>query len=296
MYHHETITTLLKKIDHCSVSEFVDREKSKEKRIDAVVVAGVGSSAIGTASLARNLADYLKRPVAGIVSGCGVEDVISEGFGGWFGLGAINAAIDSGQKAQDKMIEQATESVKILQTSLNISTQISKQIAGQIYNFSPSQLESKFPKLNYGANFYENTIAAYKRSPVEAIADFVTDSFIRSSDIEALKALLVDDSKINLLVGHSKGSLIISSALYKLERSLKELPALHVLTLGAVVRFPEQLNDVKQYLGEIDVLGKMNSRNLHQINHQLVPNAWHTLNPNLDGCMPVKEIFAEVFP
>jgi len=68
-------------------------------------------------------------------------------------------------------------------------------------------------------------------------------------------------------------------------------PIFNILTLGAVVFFPKQFNNVNQYLGEIDVLGKMNSRNLHYTKHELVKNAWHTLNPNLDGCMPVKDIF-----
>jgi hypothetical protein len=59
--------------------------------VTTVVVAGVGSSAIGTAALARDVADYLGAPVAGIVSGFGLADVVSEALAGWFVFGARNA-------------------------------------------------------------------------------------------------------------------------------------------------------------------------------------------------------------
>ena len=59
--------------------------------VTTVVIAGVGSSAIGTAALARDVADYLGTPVAGIVSGFGLADVVSEALGGWFVFGARNA-------------------------------------------------------------------------------------------------------------------------------------------------------------------------------------------------------------
>lgn len=56
----------------------------------AIAVAGVGSSLLGTAALARNVADALGAPVAGIVSGYGMADLMAEALGGWFLLGAID--------------------------------------------------------------------------------------------------------------------------------------------------------------------------------------------------------------
>jgi hypothetical protein len=44
--------------------------------ICAIAVAGVGSSALGTAALARNIADALNTDVAGIVTGYGLSDVM----------------------------------------------------------------------------------------------------------------------------------------------------------------------------------------------------------------------------
>ena len=58
--------------------------------IRAIAVAGVGSSALGTAALARNFADALNTDVAGIVTGYGLSDVMTEAFGGWFAFGAAD--------------------------------------------------------------------------------------------------------------------------------------------------------------------------------------------------------------
>ncbi|MDB5791220.1 MAG: hypothetical protein JWQ80_1244 [Massilia sp.] len=51
-------------------------------RILAVAVAGVGSSALGTAAFARNVADAFGEPVAALVSGYGLADMLSEAAGG----------------------------------------------------------------------------------------------------------------------------------------------------------------------------------------------------------------------
>lgn len=55
--------------------------------VDSFVIAGIGSSALGCAALARNVADHLGRSVAGIVSAYGIADVVTEALGGWFDLG-----------------------------------------------------------------------------------------------------------------------------------------------------------------------------------------------------------------
>jgi hypothetical protein len=58
--------------------------------IRAIAIAGVGSSALGTAALARSIADALDTDVAGIVTGYGLSDVMSEAVGGWFAFGAAD--------------------------------------------------------------------------------------------------------------------------------------------------------------------------------------------------------------
>lgn len=56
----------------------------------ALVVAGVGSSALGTAALGRNVADALGLPAVGVVSGYGMADLAAEAVGGWVWFGALN--------------------------------------------------------------------------------------------------------------------------------------------------------------------------------------------------------------
>ncbi|MCP5143303.1 MAG: hypothetical protein H6978_00605 [Gammaproteobacteria bacterium] len=59
--------------------------------VNTVVVAGVGSSALGAAAFARNVADFTGKPVAAIVSGYGLADVLTEAMGGWFWFGMLNS-------------------------------------------------------------------------------------------------------------------------------------------------------------------------------------------------------------
>lgn len=53
-------------------------------------VAGVGSSALGAAALARNLANATGEPVGAIVAGYGMLDLVTEALGGWFLYGVGN--------------------------------------------------------------------------------------------------------------------------------------------------------------------------------------------------------------
>lgn len=59
-------------------------------RTRILAVAGVGSSALGTAAFARNVADALGEPVAALVSGYGLADMLAEAAGGWLWFGALN--------------------------------------------------------------------------------------------------------------------------------------------------------------------------------------------------------------
>ncbi len=59
--------------------------------IRALAVAGVGSSALGSAAFARNVADAFGEPVAAVVSGYGLADLVTEAAGGWFWFGTLNS-------------------------------------------------------------------------------------------------------------------------------------------------------------------------------------------------------------
>jgi len=50
-------------------------------------VTGVGSSALGSAAFAWNLSEALREPVAAIVPGYGLADIVPQALGGYFGFG-----------------------------------------------------------------------------------------------------------------------------------------------------------------------------------------------------------------
>ncbi|HWU00632.1 MAG TPA: hypothetical protein VN229_23540 [Terriglobales bacterium] len=70
-----------------NVTAFLGNAEATITAADVVTITGVGSSALGSAALAWNVAMALKRPVLAIVPGYGVADVILQGLGGWFGFG-----------------------------------------------------------------------------------------------------------------------------------------------------------------------------------------------------------------
>jgi hypothetical protein len=82
------------------LEEFVARS---EGRVRAMAVAGVGSSALGSAAFARNVADAIREPVAAVVSGYGLADLASEALGGWFWFGTLN-----GVRSQFEGLDKAT--------------------------------------------------------------------------------------------------------------------------------------------------------------------------------------------
>jgi hypothetical protein len=53
----------------------------------SVSITGVGSSALGAAAFAWNASNALNEPVAAIIPGYGLADVVPQALGGWFGLG-----------------------------------------------------------------------------------------------------------------------------------------------------------------------------------------------------------------
>ncbi|MDL2405081.1 hypothetical protein PY650_05325 [Rhizobium calliandrae] len=69
-----------------TLEEFVLRGGQKAQ---ALTAAGIGGSALGAAAFARNVADAIGAPVAVVVSGYGLADIITEAFGGHFFFGHL---------------------------------------------------------------------------------------------------------------------------------------------------------------------------------------------------------------
>ena len=79
------------------VGEFLVCDEAEVRDAEVVSITGVGSSALGSAALAWNIAKALREPVVAIVPGYGVADALLQGLGGWFGFGLQDAF---GAKAQ----------------------------------------------------------------------------------------------------------------------------------------------------------------------------------------------------
>ncbi len=230
--------------------KFVQRHgKESGDVVDAIAVAGVGSSALGTAALARNIADHLGRPVAGVVSGFGMSDVLTEAMGGWFVLGARNALRDS---------------------------------LARLFDMYELKDHVRDPESHQAMKEH------FESTAIDA------DRFIYGSPDSAtvLYVLSKLGTSIRLVVGHSKGSLSIENALEGWLAACKKTGApihsnLCIVTLGAVIRFPSDFQNVHQFIGQMDFFGMMNSRPL--VERVVVANAWHSLNSAMLGHLSVRE-------
>lgn len=215
---------------------FMIDEDCKNGNVQALVVAGVGSSAIGTAALARNVADAYDFDVAGIVSGYGMANLVEEGMGGWFFYGAID-------RFRYRLEGQMVNTLAGLETLLPAETSVKEAIM----------------------DLYQSLI-----SPLDAVipADLDTAAL---HDLMLYRFIAGKPAKLRLLVGHSKGNLLISYVLNhmvdELKMDKKKMPRppfdhMAIVTMGAVVDIPQELfrsKYIRQFLGEWDLLGMMNS-------------------------------------
>ena len=185
------------------------------------------SSALGTAALARSIADALDADVAGIVTGYGLSEMMSEALGGWFAFGAADRIRHTMERA-------------------------------------------------------------FARMRPAALADSVTPGSDAAATLSEI--LLAAPPKLDTLVAHSKGSLVVAHALQRYVDDLEgdDSPLykrLHIVTLGAVVGVPAEFKHVKQYLGAYDWFGGANSS--LGVTHERVPGVSHHLNPGFPYHMRV---------
>jgi hypothetical protein len=153
--------------------------------VDTVVVAGVGSSMVGTAALAREVANYLQRPVAGVVSGYGYADAFGEGMGGFLGLEPANSMA---------------------------------RLANGILNF----IEPLRPLLSGWVKKNEGGTAATALSADQVLNNVAKGAVagIRDSDV---LAQVLDDPRFKVVLGHSKGNFVIANALRLMKRPIEQV-------------------------------------------------------------------------
>jgi hypothetical protein len=234
--------------------------------IKAIAVAGVGSSVVGTASLARRVADSTGWDVAGIVTGYGLFDLVVESLGGFFYYGGIDRFRYELELATDRLLTPAAP---------------------------PTQAEVRGPSLGLSLGYPLGSWDA-----------------LRNSDVGALyEILLAGPPRLRLLVGHSKGNLLISFVLNHMKDELGDradrlrearhplFDHLTVVTLGAVVDIPTDAfaMETHQFLGQLDWLGQLNSDRSPPffgaiaIEHEMIPGAGHHLNPMIPYSLSVSD-------
>jgi hypothetical protein len=217
----------------------IDAFVADYKQVDTLAVAGVGSSALGSAAFARNVADAIDKPVAAVVSGYGLADLITEALGGFFLFGAANSL-----RHHFEWLDRLRES-GVVSDPGNASTDTASHASPR-----------------------------------------------RSKDTRTVAALLSHDAlSLRTLIGHSKGNLVISEALYGLsttakKKFLKIAPDLLILTVSAKVAMPPQCGRIVDILGKLDGFGLINSR-LDLDTEVAVPLAWHHTNTQLPLHLPV---------
>ena len=209
-------------------------------RIRALAIAGVGSSVLGTAALARNVANAYGFDVAGIVSGYGAADLMVEAIGGWFFYGAT-----------DEIRHE-------IRTAIN-----------RLTHFGP----------------------AGDAAP----RDFAATRAI-GRDLPALEEILdAAPPQLRLLVGHSKGDLVLDFVLERFaarhDGGHRYFDDLSVVTFGAVADLPPQFRRVHQFLGALDWFGGLNSR--ADVPCVRIAHAWHHLNTAMPFHLPAEQVLRQ---
>jgi hypothetical protein len=114
-----------------------------------------------------------------------------------------------------------------------------------------------------------------------------------------VRALLGDARlSFNLLVGHSKGNLVLSAALHDLVKSdagRADLLARHIkiVTFGSRIAMPPVFTDVVDVMGAWDWFGEINSRSFIPAD-RYISNAGHHTNTDLPNHMPVTDTLREI--
>lgn len=215
-------------------------EASEGRHVRILAVAGVGSSALGSAAFGRNVADAFGEAVAVVVSGYGLADVLTEAAGGLFYFGTLN------------------------------------------------QLRHQFESLDDAARRYWQ--------PSKAVTDETAMIGRRSLDTRVVKALLASDRfKFSVLIGHSKGNLVLSEVLYEMEPAKAGAidDGTWLLKISAAVSTPKSYKNALNIMGAVDWFGGLNSRMGAHLDKKW-PFAWHHTNTELPFSLPVTKVLNEV--
>ena len=133
------------------------------------------------------------------------------------------------------------------------------------------------------------------RRNLELIESFIEVPFTSDDTVAALALLLHPELRFNLLVGHSKGNLVLSEALNGLvhpERAKASLAKVQrIVTLGAAIFMPPvfKQGQIIDVMGDWDLFGRLNSSPEVAIDVP-VPHAGHHTNTKIFGDLPVRTV------
>lgn len=231
-----------------------DALKVAKSKIVGVAVPGVGSSALGAASLARTVANTLAGEVLAVVCGQGLTDVLTEALGGWFFYGYL----DRFKYQLDALMAKVAASSPAGAAATGVGGDMTMAVTR---TGVPAQL-----------------------------------------DVGVLNAVL--DSappKLKLIVGHSKGSLLIDYALEEFVRAQRGQHSrlyedLSIVTVSAIASLPHEFKNVRQVIGSIDTFGGINSipellkSKERGFRPYFVNGAWHHLNSQIPFALKLNEV------
>lgn len=250
---YRDVNTFLADLDDGSKFHGVEESRllhTTPGEIDTITVSGVGSSALGSAAFGWNVSDALHKPVAAIVPGYGLADLLPQALGGWFGFGV-----------HDFMR-------RIIQNALLSSAPQIAAVGHHLAATSPNAASRERARSPDAAARSEDKAVFRSGSP--------------ESDI--LHDILASTPRIKRLYGHSKGALCIQNAIRSLPS--ERYSDLHVTTFGCVIQ-EETDADYHQVLGRIDGLGQLNSWGNWP--EQWI-GSWHSTNSMLPATMPITDL------
>jgi hypothetical protein len=101
------------------MKQFIDHANGADgERLRTLTITGVGSSAYGAVAFAWDVSTAIGEPVAAVVPGYGLADVVPQALGGWFGFGVYDAL----QSATQNFLANVAPSLAMMGKELARST------------------------------------------------------------------------------------------------------------------------------------------------------------------------------
>src|SRR5229473_6426715 len=101
------------------MKQFMDYANSDDgATLHTLAITGVGSSAYGAVAFAWDVSTAIGEPVAAVVPGYGLADVVPQALGGWFGFGVYDAL----QSATQRFLANFAPTLAMMGKELALST------------------------------------------------------------------------------------------------------------------------------------------------------------------------------